>query len=399
MFKFVLSSYSFRVLSIITVLFIAVIFATSKIFDILWESDTSIPITNINDVYNPPQQYDNIEKINLKLLTQNKIEIEGNAKFRILGNNKTNFEFYDTVNVNYPNTDFELLNKIYLEFEKSHSIDSIFLVISKSYEQSLFYKQIFFSTITINNLNTFSSDAAEFRINYDLLVPENILLDNDTLINSVFKYFNDNKDTLGLAECGTNCIIFKKICEKFSLPCRLLWLQGGDINQTGYYNFIGYPQHVICEIYSSKSKKWYVVDPSYGFRFADKSNFSYLNAVEICNKHTFKSTDSIFQDSVLATRKTVVGKDYFKYYENIIFGNLIIENKLLKRAIRLLYSKFNYTSYSFSNNFPPIQNGLFYFGLKTFMYFFLIILYINSVMFVLIRRLFIVKKPRKRNDQ
>lgn len=399
MFKFVLSSYSFRVLSIITVLVIAVIFVSSKIFDKLWESDTSIPITNINDVYNPPQQYDNIEKINLRLISKNRVEIEGNTKFRILENNKSSFNFYDTVSINYPDNSFELLNKIYLEFEKSHSVDSIFLVISKSYDQSLYYKQIFFSTITINNLNKFSSDVSKFRINYDNLVPENILLNNDTLINSVFRYFNDNKDTLGLAECGTNCIIFKKICDKFDLPCRLVWLQGGDIDQKGYYDYIGYPQHVICEVYSSKNKKWYVVDPSYGFRFADKSNDSYLNAVEICNKHTFKSTDSIFQDSVLSTQKTVVGKDYFKYYENIIFGNLIIENKLFKKVIRLLYSKFNYTSYSFSNNFPPIQNGLLYFGLKTFMYFILIILYINSVMFVLIRRLFIVKKPRKKNDQ
>lgn len=394
MFRFFVKSYTFRVISIISVVFIIVVFISSKLFDLYWGSSTTVPIISLNQIYKSPVEYDNFTRVNLLLVSNDFVGIEGNKKFKIFGNNKE-FDYYDTVRIFYPDSGAEKINKIILEFENSKTLDSVIFVTSNSSVKSIYYKQIFYSTVMINLLNQYSADTSKFRIHSNQIVPEYLLSNNDTLINAAFNYFNDNISSLGLAECGTNCVIFKTIADKFNLPCRLVWLQGGNIDQTGYYNYIGYPQHVICEIYSSKSNKWYVVDPTFGFRFMNKNNNTFLNAVEISNIHTFKSVESILQDSIFLTRRSIVRKDYFKYYENVIFINHLIQNYFLKTFIKYFYSKFNYSSNCFSNDFPPIQNGFYYMGLKTFMYFFLLILEINSVLLVLTLRLFTVKKPKK----
>jgi hypothetical protein len=390
--KFVLESYSFKRILIITVIFLGFTYASSKLFDLLWGSRSSIPIINLEDVYRTPVGYNDFPSVNFKLSAKDNLNIEGNKKFKIKQSGK-DFSYYDTVIIQYPDTTFEFTNKIYMQFEGSDRLDSIFLVVSKSEDPKIFYKQIFFSSVKVHHLNEFSSESEGFRLKKEDLVPHNLLEDNDSLINVVFKYFNDNKDTLGLAECGRNSEIFHNICFMFNLPCRIISLQGGDADQAGYYNYIGYPLHVVCEIYSSKYNKWYVVDPSFGLRFRHKGTLICLNAVEMSTMYLFGRDGQILQDSILFTKRTVVGRDYFKYYENIYY-KLGMEHKLLRKILRVLYPEFNYYLYHFSNNYPPIKNGFYYVGVKTFMYFFISILYINSVMFVFIKRLVKVKKPK-----
>jgi hypothetical protein len=318
--------------------------------------------------------------------------IEGNKKFVLRGSNK-NSDYFDTVKIFYPTDTYDKINKIFLHFDDSDSDDSIHLVISKSIFENKFYQQIFFSTVTILQLNEFSSDVDNFRLKHWELVPNELLINNDSLIDNAFKYFNDNLDGLGLAECGTNSEIFKKICQSFNVPCRIIGLQGGDEEETGFFNKIGYPLHVVCEIYSSRLQKWYVVDPSFGFRFSNKNDSNYLNAVEVSNNYTFMLDDEIRQDSVLLTKRTTVGRDYFKYYENVMFryGN---KNRIIDQIWSFLYLRYNNHIYHYSSNYPLMKNGLYYLGIKTFMYFIILILYINSVMMILLRRLFIVKKPK-----
>jgi hypothetical protein len=99
------------------------------------------------------------------------------------------------------------------------------------------------------------------------------------------------------------------------------------------------------------------------------------------------------QDSILLTKGSLVGKDYFKYYENIVFTKSEWTNKFLKKAVSVFYSKFSYFHLLYSNNFSPVRNGIYYVGLKTLMYFSLLLLYINLIMFMFIKRLLLVKKP------
>lgn len=393
MFKFIIESYSFKKILLITAVFIGLFYLSSRLFDILWGSRSSIPIINLEDVYKPPVWYDNFSRVNFKLLGRDKLCIEGNKRFRLKDSQK-DLNFYDTVFIKYPESAFEFTNSIYLQFEDSPFPDSIALVVSKSDNPNIFYKQIFNSSVIVNNLNGFSKDPSVFRIKKEDLVSDMLLQDNDSLIKAVFSYFNDNKDNLGLAECGTNSEIFRNICFKFNLPCRVIGLQGGDADQAGYDNYIGYPLHVVCEIYSSKHKKWYVVDPSFGFRFRQNNIPDYLNGVEISKKYAFNKENDIVADSVLYTKRTVVGRDYFKYYENIYY-KLGMEYVTLRRFLRVFYPEFNYHTYHYSNYYPPVKNGFNYIGVKTFMYFFLLILYINSIMFLFIKRLVNVKKPKK----
>jgi len=90
----------------------------------------------------------------------------------------------------------------------------------------------------------------------------------------------------------------------------------------------------------------------------------------------------------------LVGKDYFKYYENVVFTRQEWKNKFLRKLASVFYSNFTYYLTVFSNNYPPIKNGFYYVGIKTFMYFFLFILYTNISMLIIIKRLFEVKKPK-----
>lgn len=393
MIKFILESYSFKRILILTVISIAVLFLLSTLFDKAWGSSSYIPTISLNSVYSFPVEYDNFNRINLKLINKDNIAIEGNKRFSRKNSNKPN-DYYDTVSFSYPDSSFDKINKIFIKFEDSGEYDSVYFVVSRSQEEKIFYNQVFYSSVHINSLNEFSKDPAEFRINKSILVNDELLISNDTLINQVFSYFNSNMDKLGIAECGRNCVIFQEICIKFGVPCRLVNLQGGDNDKVGFSDNIGYPLHVVCEIFSSKHKKWYVVDPTYGFRFKLSAFNDYLNAVEIANKHTFRREDEIVQDSILLTKRSLVGKDYFKYYENVVFSMPEWKNRVLKKLFNIFYGNFNYYLYLFSNNFPIVKNGFYYVGIKTFMYFFLLILYINAVLFLLMRRLFLVKKPK-----
>lgn len=396
MLRFIIESYSFKRIIGISALFILIFAAGSKIFDLIWGSTSSIPIINLKDVYKTPIWYDNFSRINLTVLSRGVLCIEGNKKFKTPGSSK-DFSYYDTIPFLYPETTHDLKNMIYLQFEDSPGIDSVIFVVSKSEDPKMFYKQIFYSTVVINSLNSLSKYPEEFRINKNDIVPSPLLQNNDSLIELAFKYFNDNKDTLGLSECGTNSEIFKNICFKYNLPCRIVSLQGGDADQFGYNKQIGYPLHVVCELYSSLHKKWYVVDPSFGFRFKEANTSDYLSAVEISNMYEFGREKEIIQDSVLFTKRTVVGRDYFRFYENVYFM-VGMENKILRKIFRVFYPKFNFRMYHYSNKYPPVNNGFYYVGVKTFMYFFILIVYINSVMFILVIRLFSVKKP-KHNQQ
>lgn len=327
------------------------------------------------------------------MIAKDKVAIEGNKKFKVKGHNSY-FEFYDTLKLIYPESEFDKTNEIFFQFENSPEYDSIYIVIAKSDDPKLYYKQIFYSSAIVNKLNEFSNNPVEFRIDNTKLVNTSLLLNNDTLINKVLDYFNANIDTLGIADCGRNVQIFQNLCKDFDVPCRMVNLQGGDDDQVGYFGNLGYPLHVVNEIYSSKHQKWYVVDPTFGFRFRHRTFHDYLNAVEISNKHTFRREDDIEQDSILYTKRTLVGKDYFKYFENVMFTKTEWKNRFLKKLFSVFYSNFNYYFYLFSNNFPLVKNGFYYVGIKTFMYFFMLILYINAVLFLLLRRLFLVKKPK-----
>lgn len=339
--------------------------------------------------------YDNFTRVNLKMVSSNLLAIEGNKKFRI-NEHDSGFEYYDTVVIFFPDVSFDKVNKIFLQFEDSIGPDSIYIVTAKSGEPKIFYNQIFYSSIIVFKINEFTDDTEQFRINSEELARPELLTNNDTLISKVFNEFNSNIDNLGLAECGTNCKILREICNRFEVPCRFVNLQGGDVDQTGYADHIGYPLHVVCEIYSSRLKKWYVVDPSFGFRFKNIGSSEFLNAVEISNRYVFRGVDEIVQDSILLTKRTLVGKDYFKYYENVTFTKLEWKNKYTIKLVSVFYGKFIYFHYLYSINFSPVKNGFYYLGLKTIMYAFIMILFINSVIFVLVKRLFSVKKPVQR---
>jgi hypothetical protein len=353
-----------------------------------------MPIVSVTNIYSIPTEYNNITKVNLKFTSLDYIAIEGNKKFKLNNSNKE-FNYYDTVKVIHPDTDNQKINVIHLQFEDSNQLDSLLIVISKSEYKNLYYNQIFYSSVAVSNINKFSSNTDEFRINKNNLVNESLLLNNDTLINNVVNYFNSNIDNLGIAECGTNCKIFKNICDMYSLPCRLVNLQGGDIEIVGLGENIGYPLHVVCEVFSSKYQKWYVIDPTFGFRFKLSEYNDYLSAVEISNMQTFQRDNEIIQDSILLTKRTLVGKDYFKFYENVIFSDLELKNIFLKKLMSIFFGKFNYFLFLYSNNFPIIKNGLYYVFFKSFVYVFLLIVYFNAVFFVILGRLFSVKKPKR----
>ncbi|MEO8512658.1 MAG: hypothetical protein ABI543_03800 [Ignavibacteria bacterium] len=395
MIKFILESYSFRKILILTLVTISIIFISSKMFDTAWGSSTTIPIVNLQDVYSFPVQYDNFKRVNIKFTAKDRLGLEGNKRFRIK-EHQSGFEYYDTLQIYSPDSTFSKINKIYFQFEDSPETDSIYVVVSHSQESKIYYNQIFYSSVIISTLNEFSEDPSQFRIDPAKLVSTALLNDNDTLINQVLTYFNANIDNLGIAECGRNCEIFLKICSDFNVPARMINLQGGNVNQVGFDDKIGYPLHVVCEIYSSRHQKWYVVDPTFGFRFRERSFNDYLNAVEISNKETFRRDDEIEQDSILLTKRSLVGKDYFKYYENVIFSKPEWKNRFLKKFTSIFYSKFNYYLYLFSNNFPIVKNGFYYVALKTFLYFLILILYINAILGLFLRRLFLVKKPKHR---
>lgn len=392
MIRFIIKSYSFRKILLLTVTLIIVAFISSKVFDLIWGTKASMPIINLNDVYKPPTTYDNITRINIKLVDLNKIAIEGNKRFYSL-NNKKEYDFFDTLMISNPSDTFGITTKIFLKFEDSDKIDSLHITVSKSEDPKLFFKQIFYSTVHIEKLNKFSETHENFRIKPQELVSEALLYNNDSLIQLTLNIFNQRIYLMKLTDCGTTCKFFSEIALANGLPCRLVSLQGGDQIETGYHNSLGYPQHVVCEIYSSRLKKWYVIDPTYGLEFKLPGENINLNAVELNNHYTFNMDKHIIQDSILFTRRMSLERDYFKLYENIYF----VKNKgksISDRLLKLFYSSFDYHVLHYSNYYAPVRNGFYYFGIKSFMYFIIIILYINSVIIILTKRLFQVKKPR-----
>jgi hypothetical protein len=391
--RFVIQSYVFKRIVPYTIVLLLLVMVTNKLFDYFWNTGVSIPLLDINNVYKPPRQYDNYTRINLLLTPEKKVAIEGNKKFRIWGKQK-GFDFYDTTGIKFPEQTLDVTNNIYLEFENSNIKDSIMLVISKGPEKDIFWKQIFLSTVIVEDLNQFSNDPDKFRVNENTLVEPLLLSNNDTLISKVINYFETHKEKFGLGDCGKNSETFRDICIKFNLPVRIIGLQGGDADQPGYNGDIGFPLHAVCEIYSSKLNKWYIIDPTYGLRFRNPGADDYLNAIEISNMFFFQREKFIIQDSVLSTKRTLMGRDYFKYYENIFFREHYNVIRFGNKFMKIFYSKFNYDVFHYTNRLLTLKNGFYYFGAKTFVYFLISIFYFNAILLVITRRLFSAKKPK-----
>lgn len=360
--------------------------------DLSWGSKSAIPLTNLNDKYFIPEKYDNISRIRLNLLSKQEILIEGNKRFKLLNKNRTDFTFFDTAIIKNPAEQFDFTNRIYLQFEDSDIVDSLLIVISKSETENIYWNQIFLSSVIVSDLNETGEAVESFRIKHEKLVDKHLLINNDELINNVLNYFNGSKDSLRLAECGRNSIVFKSICDKFNLPCRTVGLMGGDAYQPGYNNQVGYPIHALCEIYSSHFKKWYVIDPTYGLRFKKKEQDDFLNAIELSSKYFFNRDNDIVQDSILFTKRTLLGRDYFKYYENVFFDTDIKLNYFLEKILKYFYTKFDYRYYQYTSNMLPVKNGTYYVFLKTLLYSIVFWLYVNSILLVLIKRLYDLRK-------
>jgi hypothetical protein len=374
---------------LISFAFFCLLWIVNISFDVFWEDASTLPLTNLNDVYNPPKEYDKEKKINIKLQGLNKISIEGNSRFKRIGSNKP-ADIYDTVEIYLPQEEYSTNNHYYFQFENSSRIDSVYLVVSKSDKKDFFWKQIFFSSVFINQLNNFSESSDNFRINENMLVENKILENNDTLINWVYSFYNNHLDSIGFSECGTNSSNFKAVCVKFNVPCRIISLQGGDANKPGFNNQLGYPLHVICEIYSSKFNKWFVVDPSYGFIYIkDKIP---LSAVEISNKVFFNREKEISQDSILTTKRSLLGRDYFKYYENLFFTSNYKLDLVTAKLGRMFFGKFNPKVFQYSNNLNTLKNGYYYVGLKSVIYLLIMIISVNFVVFLLSKRLYNIKQ-------
>jgi hypothetical protein len=268
-------------------------------------------------------------------------------------------------------------------------------VASKSEAEGVFFKQVFLSSVIVKQLNSLSANPNSFRIDTTKLVSRELLENNDTLVNQVLNYFNKNMDTLKLAECGRNSYVLENICRMYNLPCRRLYMQGGDAEIVGFADQIGYPTHMICEVYSSRFQKWYVVDPTYGLRFREEGTKDYISAVEISNKFYFQREKELVQDSILATKRTTMGRDYFKYYENIYYDVAFKPNYLLDKFIRYFFASYKYWSIVYANNTPMVKNAKNYLILKSLMYLLLSIFLANYYLIILTSRLIQSKKPKK----
>ena len=392
MIRFILESYIFKKLFIATITLVIVIYAGSRVFDSIWQSSSILALTDLSDIYTPPQKYDNINKVNLSFVPPDMVCIEGNSKLKVAGSQK-DYTYFDTAKITLPTETSELRNKIFIQFQNSKFQDSIYLVISKSAEKDVYWRQIFLSSVTIRKLNETGADTSKFRIARSKFVNDQLLEDNDTLINQALNYFNSHKDSLELGNCVVNSWLFSQVCDKFALPCRVVGLKGGDKDEAGFKDQLGYPSHQICEIYSSRFQKWYVIDPTYGLRFRQNDFAGYMNAVEISDKYFFMREKEIEQDSILFTKRTLLGRDYFKYYENVIFHNNYQPNLFVKKIIHVFYSKFVYNAYLYANITPTVKNAKNYIIFKSLFYLFLLILHTNFIIFIMTKRLMESKKP------
>ena len=73
MIKFIFNSYTFKWLLLLSLIFIAIAYVSSRIFDIKWGSNSSLPMINLNNVYKRPVSYDNLSKVNLVLFKKDMI--------------------------------------------------------------------------------------------------------------------------------------------------------------------------------------------------------------------------------------------------------------------------------------------------------------------------------------
>ena len=388
MLKQIVSSFLFRRLFLVTIIYIFIIFIANKVFDTIWHGKSELPLLSVDEIYRPPAGYNNITKIRIRLLNLDTVFIEGNNKFRLNNSNK-NYNYYDTFRIQFPEQGNSYINKIYLRFEGSNYNDSVFIVVSKSDKKEMYWKQIFYSSVEISDLNKSNNDSVNYRNIGQNFVSKDILENNDTLINQAYRYFNSCKDTIYLPECGVNSEKFKSVCDKFSLPCRIIGLMGGDANDPGFNTYIGYPSHALCEIYSSREKKWYVVDPTYGSTY--RLNNTHLSAVEISNEEFFLNDKNITQDSVLFTKSYSVNTIYYKYYENVYFKNEDKPNYFIRTILKYFYKNFNYRAYNYSNYYLFTKNAYYYIGFKSLTYFLITFINIQIVFFIILLRLYKTK--------
>lgn len=385
-----------------TIIFAAAVWISGRIFDSLWASQCYIPLTDLDDVYKPPREYNNIAKIKLKMVDEGTLGIMGNKKFSVIHEatgapDPETANNYHTVGISYPNEiSGRLKNRIYLTFEDSAGPDSIHMITTKSVENGLQYNQISLSSVAVSEINGFDGDAGSFELNPSTYVDRKILSDNDTLINLSIAYFNAAKDTMSISDCGEAGRIFKSVCDRFELPCRTITLQNGNSGAAGLGNEVGYPLHVVCEVYSSRLKKWYVIDPSFGFRFENSIDGNYLNAVEISNRNFFKDEKGLVKDSILFTARNPADIAYFNYYNNVLYSFDGEQSKLVEAVRKHLYKKSNLTVFHFSNELKPGRNALYYVGLKSVMYAGFGFVYLSTLIFLLSKR---IHKDKKLKSQ
>lgn len=346
-------------------------------------------MVDLEETYAIPKKYDYFPRMNLKLLNSASLCIEGSQKFITFGSNK-DYAYYDTVRINKPDSVFSVNNKIFFNFQNSDKTDSMNLVISHSIHDGIFWNQIFYSSVKIKLLNKFSPDPEKFRLNAAVLVNRYLLKNNDTLIKQVIQYFNINEKSLGLAECGTDSYILKSICEKYNLPCRIIRMQAGDSFESGYADMVGYPTHAVCEIYSSRYCKWYVIDPLYGTVFI-KDRIP-LNAAEISDLVFSKRVSDIIQDSVLTTRNLTLQNDYFNYYRNIYYDLNITLNGFSRFFMEHFYALYEYNYVQYSHKMHNYMNARIYNTLKTLIYLIISAIYIFIISAFIKNRL-----PAERN--
>ncbi len=375
--------------------FIVILIISNLVFDRSWKHKYMMPLTNLEEAYAVPLQYDNIPRVNLKILSSGFLGIEGNRTFTTLGSNEA-YTYFDSVEIKRPDTAFSYYNKIYLKFKNSNNIDSIYYVVSHSLDSNIFWNQIFYSSVKVQHLNELSCNPESFRLDSTKLVNRDLLASNATLISQAINYFNTNEKSLGLAECETDSKIFKTVCTKYSVPCKIIFLQGGNSRESGFGNkVIGYPQHVVCEIYSSRFKKWFVVDPFYGTVFFGKDSVP-LNAAEISNVIFFEK-DSIFQDSVLTTFRDILDKDYFNYYMNVFYVTGRIPNIIVRQFVKFFYNRYDYLKLHYSGEIPDNMNAISYIEKKTIMYLIIIIIYTLVVIAIIANRLYVIRKQNTIN--
>lgn len=381
---------------ILTISTFLCLYLSSKLFDYFWKTDCSILLDNIGDIYNPPKEYENLTKVRLRLINKRTLFLEGNKRFKLKDSNKE-YSFYDTVNFNQPDTSYGCTNKIFFIFKNSEYFDSIYIVVSKTSTNDIYWNQIFYSSVPIAALNQSSDDSTEFRIDTAQLVPKNILINNDSTIKLVYAYYNNGKDSLKFGDCTANSELFQKICTIYNVPCRKIGLMGGDATDYGWNSSIGYPSHELCEIYSSREKKWIIVDPSFGLTY--RKEHTNLNAVEICNKVFFMTENEIQQDSVLFTKRSKVGSDYYKYFENVFYHSSYRANPILEKILQHFFKRFNYNIYHYSNSYLITKNGYYYVGVKLLIYGLIIIININIVFYILLSRLYKIRRMKPKLKQ